>query len=291
MRRTALLLVLLVAACSPREAGPRSGGARPGDQAAAVARGVVDTETGLVRVRAPRDGIVTRLLAEEGDHVVVGQALALIDPRQAGLALDASAAELAARRAQVQTAAAHTEGVERDAARLARLAAQDAAPRQDAEQAATAAAVARGEQRQAAEALRLAEAKKRADAYEVEVRTVRAPVAGKVARRDAVAGAFASAAGPLFLLEPDGRRVIRAELDEAFADHVKPGAAAVVTPEFQPGRSYKARVLRIADLLTTASIDEDTTVKADTRVVSVLLTLDDATDLRIGQRVLVRFTP
>jgi multidrug resistance efflux pump len=291
MRGAALLLLALLAAgCSPKGADPRKDG-HASDPVAAVARGVVDTETGLVRVRAPRDGVITRLLAQEGDHVAVGQPLAEMDMRQARLSLDASAAELAGRQAQVQAAGAHAQGAERDAARLSRLAAQDAAPRQDAEQAATAAAVARGEQRQADEGLRLAEARRRLDAYEVEVRTIRAPLAGKIARRDAVAGAFATAAGPLFLLEPDGRRVIRAELDEAFADRVKPGAAATVTPEFQPGRSYKGHVLRIADLLTTASIDEETTGKADTRVVSVLLALDDATDLRIGQRVLVRFTP
>lgn len=291
MRRAILLLALLATACSPRGGDTRSAAGQDAGRVAAVARGVVDAEAGIIRLRAPRDGVITQLFVHEGDHVAPGQPLAAMDTQQARLALAASSAELAARRAQAETASAHAEGAEREAARLARLAAQDAAPRQDAEQAGTAAAVARGEQRQAAEDLRVAEAKRRLDAYEVDVRTVRAPVAGKIVRRDVTAGAFAAAASPMFLVEPDGRRVIRAELDEAFADRVRAGAQATVTPEFQPGRSYRAHVLRIADLLTTASIDEDTTAKADTRVVSVLLTLDDAGDLRIGQRVLVRFTP
>ena len=291
MRSTGLLLALLAVSCSPAVAPPNSPGARAPDSVIAVARGLVDSETGRVRVRAPRDGVVTRVLVQEGDHVAADQPLASLDSRQAELALEASAAELAGRRALVQTAAAHASGAERDAARLARLAAQDATPRLEADQAATSAAAARGEQRQAEAAVRQAQARRNLDAFEVKVRIVRAPMAGKIAKRDAVKGAFAAAAGPLFLLEPDGRRIVRAELDEAFADRVRPGTRATITPEFQSGKSYAGHVLRIADLLSTGSLEEDTTSKADARVVSVVLVLDGVDDLRIGQRVLVRFTP
>lgn len=293
-RSPAILLALLalqVAACAPRGDHPAAERSNATTSVSAVAKGVVDAEAGLVQVRAPRDGTITRLSVEAGARVVAGQPLATLDGQQARLGLGAADADLGARRAQLEVAQAHAVGAEREAARLARLAAQDAAPRQDADQATTAAMVARGEQRQAAQALRVAQARRRIDAYEVEVRVVRAPLAGRIVRRDAVAGAYAPAAGPLFLLEPDGRRVVRAELDESFADRVRPGAAATVTPEFQPGRTYRARVLRVADVLTGAAIAEDATAKADTRVVSVLLTLDGTTDLKIGQRVLVRFTP
>jgi multidrug resistance efflux pump len=293
MRRALILLAALLAAgCSGKpsqSASPRDG-AIPAS-ATAVAKGVVDAEGGLVSVRAPRDGVIVRLAAEVGDHVAAGQPLAVLDARQAGLALGATAAELADRRTQVQVATARAQGAEREAGRLARLAAQDAATRQDAEQAATAAAVARGEQRQAEDGLHVAEAKRRLDAYEVDVRTVRAPVPGKIVRRDAATGGFVSASGPLFLLAPDGRRVVRAELDEAFADRVRPGATATVSPEFRAGRGYPAHVLRVSDVLSAASLGEDADAKTDTRVVSVLLALDGAPELRIGQRVLVRFAP
>lgn len=284
-------LALQVGACAPRDAHPPAARSNATPSVSAVAKGVVDAEAGLVQIRAPREGTITRLDVEAGERVAAGQPLAILDGQQARLGLGATDADLGARQAQLEVAQAHAIGAEREAARLARLAAQDAAPRQDADQAANAAMVARGEQRQAAQALRVAQARRRIDAYEVEVRVVRAPLAGRIVRRDAVAGAYAPAAGPLFLLEPDGRRVVRAELDESFADRVRPGAAATVTPEFQPGRTYRARVLRIADVLTGAAIAEDATAKADTRVVSVLLTLDGTTDLKIGQRVLVRFTP
>jgi multidrug resistance efflux pump len=284
-----LLLLLALAGCSKGrgEGDPAAGAARA---PAAVAQGVVEPEGGLVHVLAPRDGVLGRPLVAEGDHVAAGQPLEQIQDRQARLGLDVSAADLADRQAQAEVAAAKAQGAARDAQRLARLAQADAATRQDAEQAATAAAVAAGEHRQAIAALRAAQARRQLDAFEVEVRDVRAPVAGRIVRRTAAAGAFVSAASPLFVLEPDGQRVIRAELDEAFADKVKPGMTAVVTKEFQQGVSYRAQVLRVSDLMAGPSLQDDQTAKAEARVVTVFLALPGA-DLRIGQRVLVRFAP
>jgi hypothetical protein len=64
-----------------------------------------------------------------------------------------------------------------------------------------------------------------------------------------------------------------------------------VSREFQQGQAYPARVVRVADVLAGPAIAGDGAAKADTRVVSVVLSLDGATDLRLGQRVLVRFAP
>jgi HlyD family secretion protein len=233
--------------------------------------------------------VVARSLAEEGDHVPAGQVLATLQARQAQLDLDVAAADVADRQAQLQIAEAKAAGSQREAERLDRLAKADAGPRQDAERAATAAQVDRGEQRQAVAALRQAQARRELSRYEVDVREIRAPVNGRIVRRTTSAGAFVSAATPLFVLEPDGRRVVRAELDEAFAGRVRPGMRAVVTRQFQPGAVYAAQVLRVSDLLAGSSMPDDPTAKADTRVVSVVLTLTGAQDLRLGERVLVRF--
>ncbi|MDB5452761.1 MAG: HlyD family efflux transporter periplasmic adaptor subunit, partial [Caulobacteraceae bacterium] len=172
-----------------------------------------------------------------------------------------------------------------------RLASADAATRLEAEQAATAAAISAGEQRQALAALQSAQARRDLEAYEVTVRDIRAPAAGRIVRRTAAAGAFVSVGSPLFVLEPDGRRVVRAELDEAFADRVKPGMTAAVSREFQPGVSYRAQILRVSNILAAPALADDMTPKADSRVVTVTLVLPDGTDLRIGQKVLVRFSP
>ena len=104
-------------------------------------------------------------------------------------------------------------------------------------------------------------------------------------------GAFVTAAQTLFLLAPDGPRQVRAELDEAFADRVGLHSTAMIAREFQPGPEVPARVARISDLLGTPTLAEDETPRPDSRAISVVLDLPPGTDLRLGQRVLVRFRP
>ena len=286
MKRILLLVFLGLAACSRPSPPPAAAHA---DASVAVAKGVVEAQGGLVRVLAPRDGIITASLAEEGDQVTAAQPLARLEDRQPRLVLQAAAAELADRRAQLDVAAARAAGAERDARRLHDLAAGDAASRQEAEQAATAAVIARGEQRQALAALQAAEARQRLNTYELEVRTVRAPAPGRIVRRTTATGAYVATAAPLFVLEPLGPRIVRAELDEAFAERVTPGMRATVSREFQAGQIYTAKVLRVSDVLTGSSLPEEAVGRADARVIAVTLVLPPGADLRLGQRVLVRF--
>lgn len=282
-------VIMLQPGCSPPASPPESAKGQTSPPAA-VAKGVIEARGGLITVVAQRDGLVRQVLVQEGDTVALAQPLAEMDNAQARLSAAATTAALGEKRAQVEVAAAKLAGMEREAARLAGLAAADAATRQDADQAANAARVARGEYDQARQAALAAQAQQRLDSYEVTARIVRAPLAGKVVRRAVASGAWAAASTPLFIIEPNGPRVVRAELDESFSDRVRPGMSAVVTKEFQQGRDYRARVIRVADIFGGPSL-EDPSAQADTRVVSVTLELDDAADLRLGQRVLVRFSP
>lgn len=286
MKHLRVLILLLLAGCTPRSVPPPP---PVGPPPVAVAKGVVEAQGGLLRVLAPRDGLILAPLTEEGALVVAGQVLAKLDDRQARLNLDAAVAELGERRAQAEVAAARAGGAEREARRLAALAAADAATRLEADQSATAAAIARGERRQAAESLQAAAARQRLAAYDLELRTIRAPIDGRVVRRTAAVGANVAAASPLFVIEPQGSRLVRAELDEAFADRVKPNGQAVVTREYQKGRAYAARVVRVSDLLSSPALADDTASRAEARIVSVILSLPPNADLRLGQRVLVRF--
>ena len=288
MKRFLLPAILALAACTPKPPPPAAPHLPP---TVAVAKGIVEAQGGLLRVLAPREGLIVAPLAEEGAAVLAGQVLAQVDDRQARLMLAAANADVGERRAQAEVADAHAAGAEREARRFATLAAADAATRLEAEQASTAASVARGEHRQALEALNAATARQRLAAYDVEVRTVTSPVAGHVVRRTVSVGAYVAAATPMFVVEPDGARLVRAELDEAFADRVSPKAQAVVTREYQQGRTYPARVIRISDLLSGPALSDDAASRTDARVVSVLLSLPPTSDLRLGQRVIVRFKP
>ena len=285
----ALVTLLVLAACGLDEHRKGHGQAAPTASASAMAKGFVDVSGGLVRIAAPRDGVVARILVEEGDAVTKGQPLAILDDRQAQLGLEAVRAEVADRKAQLAMAEAKAAGAARDAQRLSGLARQDAATRQDADQAATAAAISAAERDQARQALAAAEARTRLEALEVEVRTLRAPAAGRIVRRSANVGAFVSAAAPIYLLEPQGARVVRAELDETFADQVHAGMKAKVTREFDETHAYDAHVLRVAEVFASPALNDDPGARSDSHVVGVILTLDAPAPMKLGQRVLVRF--
>jgi len=167
----------------PRSAAPAAAAVQ------AVAKGVVDVEGGLIRITAPRDGVVGQVKVHEGDTVAKGAVLAVLDEAQARLNADAAAAEEGDKRAQAAIAETKAAAAAREAARLARLSKADAATRQDADQAQTAAKIAAGERDQAAEAVKAAEVRRKLAALDLEARTVRAPAAGVVLRRFVSAGA------------------------------------------------------------------------------------------------------
>jgi multidrug resistance efflux pump len=277
----------LLAAC---QKGPDAAQARNRPVPAAVARGVVAADGGLIPIAAPRDGLIAQVSVEEGAHVEQGAVLAQLDTDRSTLLAAQAAAETAQQEAALRGAQARSAAAQSEAARLARLASADAVTRREAEQARQAATVAAAQSDEAARAVDVARARQRLAALEQTVRTVRAPVAGLVLRRTAAVGAAAvSASGtPLFILAPDGRRVIRAELDEAFAGRIMPGASAWVTDASGGGRVFKARVLRISPSFEAAALDDQPGGHADGRVLRLVLAFDEPSSLRLGQRVLAR---
>ncbi|MBO9560903.1 MAG: HlyD family efflux transporter periplasmic adaptor subunit [Caulobacter sp.] len=278
---------VLLTAC---QRGPDAANAQNRPAPAAVARGVIAVEGGLIPVAAPRDGLIAKVSVEEGAHVDRGAVLAQLDTERDALLAAQARAETAQQEAAWRGAQARAAAAQGEAARLARLASADAATRREAEQAQQAAKAAAAQSDEAAHAVDVARARQRLAELEQTVRTVRAPVSGLVLRRTAAVGsaAVAASATPLFVLAPDGPRVVRAELDEAFVDRVMPGAVAWVTDASGGGRVLKARVLRISPSFEAAALDDQPGARADGRVLRLVLAFDEPNTLRLGQRVLAR---
>jgi len=89
-------------------------------------------------------------------------------------------------------------------------------------------------------------------------------------------------------LLPDKPRFVRAELNEGFVAKVQVGMEAQITSDAMPGKSWRARVTRIGDVFGPSKLVESAQEATDARDVECILQID-AQDLRIGQRVQVRF--
>jgi multidrug resistance efflux pump len=281
--------VLVLAACSkPAPNAPQSAAAAAA-QFAAIARGRVDVEGGLVRVLAPRDGVIAELPVKAGDSVKQGDVIAVIDARQAELAAGVARAELDQARARAAALRSKSAGLKLRATRVSQAAQAGAATGQSADDANQALTELGADIAEADAATEVAQQHLKQAQYEVEVRRVRAPVAGRIIARPAHVAAVVSAqGGEIVTLLPDGPRIVRAELNEAFVAKVAVGMNASVVTEADGGKSWPAKVVRIGDVFGPSKLVEDAQETTDARDVECILEL--ATDeLKVGQRVQVRF--
>jgi len=291
----ALTLTCLLAGCS-RSADESTNATAPPAAYAAVARGKVDIEGGLLTLSMPREGTLAKVAVHEGDHVKQGQLLAALDTQPATLAIEAAQAQLEQIQAQLKLIAVKQVGAKQRAQRLAAAVAAGAGDGQSADDAREAAAQLDAEQQSTRAALSMASQKLDEARYELKQRSLLAPFDADVVQVSAQPGASVSpTSGPLFTLLPQKPRIVRAELNDSFVGVIQPGMPAEVVPD--SGRDdtrWSAHVLRIGRVYGPATLENDPQVRANARTVECVLAFDEPTsdqtkNLRIGQRVMVRF--
>ena len=288
----ALAAVTLLAACSPTANAPATAGSAPAATAlVAVARGRIDIEGGLLALATPRDGTVVKVAVHGGDQVRQGQLLALLDTEPATLAVDTAQAEVAQAQAQLKLLAIKQAAAKQRATRLTAAAHAGAGDGQSADDAREAAAQLGAEQQAAQASLGMSQQKLGAARYELKLRSVLAPFDAQVTYVSVQPGASVSpTSGALFTLLPAKPRIVRAELNESFVGLVKPGMHAEVTANNNAQRApWSAHVLRVGQVYGPTTLENDPQVRANSRSVECVLAFDQPRDLRIGQRVLVRF--
>lgn len=259
---------------------------------AALAKGKVDIEGGLINLASSREGLITRVLVEEGAEVAKGQLLATLDDRPSRLALALAERESAQAQALRPALVLKLESARREEARLRGLVQKDGASAQELDQARDARLLGEADLQTQDASIAIARAKVDQARYEVEQRLVRAPLAGRIVRRMARPGDGVSTLNvtPLFQFAPDQPRIIRAELDEAYLPKVATGQQAQIALETDERRIVHGRVLRLGRVVGAKQAATDPNERVDTRVVECVLSMD-ASDFLIGQRVLVRFVP
>jgi multidrug resistance efflux pump len=256
-----------------------------------MARGEIDVEGGLVHVTAPRDGRIVEVAVEDGDEVKAGAVLAKLDARQTRSAVEVADAGRAEAEARVAVLKAKLPAAEDAARRVGEAASAGAATGQSADESATTVAVLKAEIGAADAAVKVARAHADAARTELDALTLTAPVAGRIVHRSAHVGDVVStaAATELFRILPDRPRIVRAELNEAYVDKIKPGMRAEVVRDSDEGTAYPATVLRVGEVFGPSRLTDDALERAGAHDVTCILALEGG-EFRIGQRVLVRFT-
>jgi RND family efflux transporter MFP subunit len=258
---------------------------------AAIANGKADIEGGIIQVAARRQGIVREVFVQEGQDVVAGQELAKQEDDDARLAAATASAALASARAQEAVYQVQLRTGQREYKRLQNLSASNfvAGQRLDAAQDQISSANANIQAQQAA--IQVATAQLAQSRYNQELTVIRAPADGRIARRYANPGSGASTLNvtPMFDLEPQTARIVRAEIVEADIPNVTIGQEVEIQPEGDPTKTYIGKVLRRAAVFGARKLaSDDPSQRSDERVVEVVVSADGAPIL-VGQRVLVKF--
>lgn len=258
---------------------------------ATIANGKVDIEGGVIEVAARRPGVISEVLAQEGNVVRKGQVLARLEDRDAVLAINSAKAAVAQARSELNLSDANLRTARREHQRLQKLLASNLVSQQQLDQAEDSIVTAQAQRGIREAAIGAAEARLAEAEYNLELTVIRAPMNGKIIRRYANPGSGASTlnVSTMFDLEPDIAHIIRSEIVESAIPDVFIGQAAEIVPEADPSKKVTGRVLRIAATFGARKLKSDTANEAsDERVVEVVVSADDESFL-IGQRVLVKF--
>jgi RND family efflux transporter MFP subunit len=206
---------------------------------------------------------LTEVLVTEGDHVQPGEVVARLNA-------SLLKAQLAEQKAAVTQARATLQGAESAAARADKLLASKAISTEAAEEKATTLKTSRAQVEQAEAAAQRLQA-------ELDQTTIRAPFAGVVSSRPAVAGSIVQAGTELMKIIRDGRLEVDVLVPEKDLPKISVGLPATVVDA--AGRTTEGKVSSIAE-----------TVNSTTRLATVYVSVGEGSGLKPGMFARVSIT-
>jgi multidrug efflux pump subunit AcrA (membrane-fusion protein) len=264
--------------------------------------GIVEASTENIAVGTSISGIVTAVYAKWGDRVKRGAPLFKIDTRDLEAQLPAAAAKVKEMEAQLSSANAKIsearENLGRSGNRLkvgeeleigVSISAQELANRQfDVGVAKAGLASAQGQVEQINAQIESANAQVMQLRNEMELRTVRAPISGRVLQMKTRLGEYAQSGAvstPLMLLGDDTRLHVRVDIDENDAWKFQPCAPAAASVRGNPELKAPLQYVRTEPaVIPKVLLTGDTTQRTDSRVLQVVYSFDPAAlPLYVGQ--------
>ncbi|QNA82773.1 efflux RND transporter periplasmic adaptor subunit [Sphingomonas sp. So64.6b] len=240
--------------------------------------------TNQVQVGSELSGLVTKVVVDVNDRVVVGQPLALVDPSRFQDTVNQSKAALAANVAAVAQAQATLSQSSAQLARLqevSRLSGGRVPAKTEMEQAIADRSRAVANLRAAQANVQSAQATLSSNATQLVKTVIRSPVNGVVLARQIEPGQTVAASfstPTLFVIAEDlSAMKLEVAIDEADVGSVKQGQKATFTVDAFPGQTFPADITRV-DLGSNLSAQTTTTTASTTtaQVVSYGATLSVA---------------
>ena len=240
-----------------------------------VAEGRVTTYPGSeVTVGTDVAGTIERLTVEEKESVRAGDVIAVVKA-------DDTRAALSVARARVGEATADIRLFEAEVARAKHLFQEDVGSKQSWDKAERDLDSARARHASAAAEVRRLEAL-------VEKTVITAPIDGVVITRHVHAGETIEAGAPIVTVADLKKTRVEAEIDEYDTARIHLGAPVEISAEGF-GRTWRATIEEIPDAVVNRRLKpQDPSKPIDTRVLLVKVAFDEATPLKLGQRVEVR---
>jgi HlyD family secretion protein len=264
--------------------------------------GIVEASTENIAIGTPVSGIVTAVYVKWGDQAKSGAPLFKVDTRDLEAQLFPANAKVKEMEAQLLPA---TSKVSESEATLAKtenrlkvgeglqagvsITAEEMTNRRldvEINKAALASAEAQVEQIKA----QIASAKAQVEQIqqEIELRTIRAPVFGRILQMKTRLGEYAQSgvlSTPLMVLGDDTRLHVRVDVDENDAWRFQPCALAVASVRGNPEIKTPLQYVRTdPDVIPKVTLTGDTTQRTDTRVLQVIYSFDPSSlPLYVGQ--------
>jgi HlyD family secretion protein len=146
-------------------------------------------------------------------------------------------------------------------------------------------------ERKARAQLKLSQINRDQARHQLDECTLKAPVAGTVQRIMVGAGDIVSGhpAQPIVRFAPDEAPLVRAEVNQEFADRVRVGQTAVIRDDARSGAKWRGKVERVAGWYEKRRpTTQDPSAFTDVRTVECLITIDPGQPpLRLGQHMRV----
>ena len=264
--------------------------------------GIVEASTENIAIGTPVSGIVAAVYVKWGDRVKSGAPLFKIDTRDLQAQFLPANAKVKEVEAQLLPAIAKVNEAEATLAKAENrlkvgeglesgvsISAEEMANRRfDVETDKATLASAEGQVEQTKAQVASAKAQVEQIEREIEMRTIRAPISGRILQMKTRLGEYAQSgvlSTPLMLLGDDTRLHVRVDIDENDAWKFQPCASAVASVRGNPELKVALQYVRTdPDVIPKILFTGDTTQRTDTRVLQVVYSFDPSSlPIYVGQ--------